>query len=129
MGQSQRKDWINVIDAFVRTHNSAVHSAHSRTPHQALFGWKMHNTTIDNNIDDDVNNDDNNNDNNDSDSDNDDDNGDNNNDVNVGRPIAGGAFGVVYKDDSTVHSACPFLYTASSMFMTHRIPPSTIIMM
>jgi len=84
---------------------------------------------IDNNIDDDVNNDNNNNDNNDNDSDNDDDNGDNNNDVNVGRPIAGGAFGVVYKDDSTVHSACPFLYTASSMFMTHRIPPSTMIMM
>ena len=54
----------------------SVHSAHFRTPHKALFGWKMHNTTIDNNIDDDVNND-NNNDNNDNDSDNDDDNGDN----------------------------------------------------
>ena len=45
-----------------------LYSAHFRTPHKALFGWKMHNTTIDNNIDDDVNND-NNNDNNDNDSD------------------------------------------------------------
>ncbi|CAG8611116.1 4712_t:CDS:2 [Paraglomus brasilianum] len=39
--QLQRKDWINVIDAFVRTYNSTVHSAHSCTPHQVLFGWKM----------------------------------------------------------------------------------------
>jgi len=40
--QLQRKDWINIIDAFVMTYNSTVHRAHSRTPHQALFGWKMH---------------------------------------------------------------------------------------
>ena len=39
--QLQRKDWINVIDAFVRTYNSTIHSAHSCIPHQALFGWKM----------------------------------------------------------------------------------------
>jgi transposase InsO family protein len=78
--QLQRKDWINVIDAFVMTYNSIVHSAHSRTPHQALFGWKMHcvydspdNNDINNGIDsiDNGNNDD---------DDNDDDNENNNND-------------------------------------------------
>jgi len=39
--QLQKKDWVNIIDAFVMTYNSTVHRAHSRTPHQALFGWKM----------------------------------------------------------------------------------------
>jgi len=34
------KDRDNII-AFVMTYNSTVHRAHSRTPHQALFGWKM----------------------------------------------------------------------------------------
>ena len=24
------------------TYNSTVHSAHKRTPHEAMFGWKMH---------------------------------------------------------------------------------------
>jgi len=38
----QKKDWINVIDAFTMTYNSTVHSAHKRTPHEAMFGWKMH---------------------------------------------------------------------------------------
>src|SRR6185436_1967250 len=103
--QLQRKDWINVIKAFVRTYNSTVHSAHSRTPHQALFGWKMRgvydtpNTTIynddnnididnnsdsnsDNNIDDDVDNDDNDDDDDNNDNDDDDDNNDNDDDDN-----------------------------------------------
>ena len=38
--QLQKKDWV-IIDAFVMTYNSTVHRVHSRTPHQALFGWKM----------------------------------------------------------------------------------------
>ena len=38
----QRKDWINVIDAFTVTYNSTVHSAHKRTPHEVMFGCKMH---------------------------------------------------------------------------------------
>ena len=40
--QLQRKDWINVIDVFVTSYNSTVHTAHSRTPHEVLFRWKMH---------------------------------------------------------------------------------------
>jgi transposase InsO family protein len=39
--QLQRKDWINIIDAFVISYNSTVHRAHYRTPHQVFFGWKM----------------------------------------------------------------------------------------
>lgn len=38
----QRKDWIRVIDAFIINYNSTVHRAHGITPHQAMFGWKMH---------------------------------------------------------------------------------------
>ncbi|CAG8635629.1 15675_t:CDS:2, partial [Cetraspora pellucida] len=38
----QRKDWINVIDVFVMSYNSTVHKAHSHTPYEAMFGWKMH---------------------------------------------------------------------------------------
>src|SRR6185437_6179072 len=40
--QLQQKDWMNVIDVFVTSYNSTVHTAHGRTPHKALFGWKMH---------------------------------------------------------------------------------------
>jgi hypothetical protein len=40
--QLQQKDWINVIDAFITSYNSTVHKAHGRTPHEVLFGWKMH---------------------------------------------------------------------------------------
>ncbi|CAG8601829.1 13058_t:CDS:2 [Acaulospora morrowiae] len=40
--QLQRKDWINVIDMFVMSYNSTVHKAHGCTPHEAIFGWKMH---------------------------------------------------------------------------------------
>ena len=61
--QLQRKDWINIIDAFVTTYNSTVHRAHACTPHQALFGWKMHciydspdTVDDDNGIDNDINN-------------------------------------------------------------------------
>ena len=40
--QLQQKDWIHVIDAFIINYNSTVHRAHGLTPHEAMFGWKMH---------------------------------------------------------------------------------------
>jgi hypothetical protein len=40
--QLQQKDWINVIDVFTTSYNSTIHKAHNRTPHEVMFGWKMH---------------------------------------------------------------------------------------
>ena len=40
--QLQKKNWVDMLDAFVISYNSTMHTAHKRTPQKVMFSQKMH---------------------------------------------------------------------------------------
>ena len=52
-----KKNWVDMLDAFVISYNSTMHTAYKHTPHEVMFSWKMHciyktpDTNLDNEMD------------------------------------------------------------------------------